>query len=162
MDPGQHDVVDYYDSMSCLLAIEGEDTENSHMPYHEPPLGTELCWMPSHSGIDGNEIVDQLANEKLDHGIDPLTTVHHADLKLVMNSYAQQEVQSSGMCLDMVETNTKTIQEIPAPDKSCGGCNNQASNWSRGPPNYCEYCGHILATEHMLLEWTVLQLMRDE
>ena len=28
MDPVQHDVVVYSDSMSCLQAIEGEDTEN--------------------------------------------------------------------------------------------------------------------------------------
>ena len=93
IDLGQHDVVDYYHSMSCLQAIEGEDTENSHMPYHEPPLGTELCWVPSHCSIEGNEIVDQLAKETLDYGIDPLTTVHYADLKPVMNLYAQQEVQ---------------------------------------------------------------------
>ena len=42
MDPVKHCVVVYSDSMSCLQAIEGEDTENpSHLPCHQPPLGTE-------------------------------------------------------------------------------------------------------------------------
>ena len=52
-----------------------------------------FCWVPSHCGIGGNERVDQLAKETLDHDIDPLTTVHYADLKPVVNSYIQQEVQ---------------------------------------------------------------------
>ena len=68
----------------------------SHLPYHESPLGIErqgnLCplllgakplW---HRG-------DQLAKETLDHDIDPLTTVHFADFKPLVNSYIQQEVQ---------------------------------------------------------------------
>ena len=52
--------------------------------------------------IEGNEIVDQLAKETLDHDIDPLTTVHFADLKPLVNSYIQQEVQS-GMYLYTTE-----------------------------------------------------------
>ena len=43
--------------------------------------------------IEGNEIVDQLAQEILGHNIDPMTTVHYADLKPVVNSYIYQEVQ---------------------------------------------------------------------
>ena len=52
-----------------------------------------FCWVPSHCGIEGNKIVDQLAKETLDHVIDPLATVHYADLKPVVNSYIQQEVK---------------------------------------------------------------------
>ena len=37
--------------------------------------------------------MDQLAKETLDHDIDPLTTVHFADVKALVNSYIQQEVQ---------------------------------------------------------------------
>ena len=37
--------------------------------------------------------MDQLAKETLDHDIDPLGTVHFADLKLLVNSYIQREVQ---------------------------------------------------------------------
>ena len=55
-----------------------------------------FSWVPSHCGIAGNEIVDQLVNEAIDHGIDPLTTVHFADLKPLVNSYVQQEVQIKG------------------------------------------------------------------
>ena len=57
--------------------------------------GTHIrfCWIPSHCGIDGNERVDQLAKETLDHDIDPLVGVHFADLKPQVNSYIQQLVQ---------------------------------------------------------------------
>ena len=101
MDPVKHDVVVYSDSMSCLQAIEGEDTENSlichimNLLWALSDKGTRVrfCWVPSHCGIEGNEIVDQLAKETLDHDIDQLATVHYADLKPVVNSYIQQEVQ---------------------------------------------------------------------
>ena len=101
MDPVKHDVVVYSDSMSCLQAIEGEDTENPlichimNLFWALSDKGTRVhfCWVPSHCGIEGNEIVDQLATETIDHDIDPLATVHYADLKPVVNSYIQQEVQ---------------------------------------------------------------------
>ena len=51
-----------------------------------------LCLL-LHCGIEGDEIVDQLAKGTLDHDIDPLTTVRYADLKPMVNSYFQQEVQ---------------------------------------------------------------------
>ena len=69
-----HDVVVYSDSVSCLQAIEDEDTEN-HLICHIMNLfwflsdrGTcvRFCWIPSHCGIEGNEGVDELAKETLD------------------------------------------------------------------------------------------------
>ena len=104
MDPVQHDVVIYSDSMSCLQAIEGEDTNNPlicqimNILWALSDKGTRIrfCWVPSHCGIEGNEIVDQLAKDTLHHDIDPLTTVHFADLKPLVNAYIQQEVQIMG------------------------------------------------------------------
>ena len=101
MDTVQHDVVIYSDSMSCLQAIEGKDTGNPlicqimNLLWALSDKGTcvRFCWVPSHCGKEGNEIIDQLAKETLDHDIDPLTTVHFADLKPLVNSYIQQEVQ---------------------------------------------------------------------
>ena len=101
MGPGHHDVIVYSDSMSCLQAIEGEDTENPFICHNMNLLwllndkGTHIrfCWIPSHCGIDGNERVDQLAKETLDHDIDPLVGVHYADLKPQVNSYILQLVQ---------------------------------------------------------------------
>ena len=93
MDPVQHDVIIY--SMSCLQAIEGEDTGNPlichimNLLWALSDKGTSVrfCWVPTHCGIEGNEIVDQLAKETLDHDINPLTTVHFADLRPLVNSY---------------------------------------------------------------------------
>ena len=101
--PVHHDVVVYSDSMSCLQAIEGEDTDNPFMCHIMNLLwslsddkGTRVrfCWVPSHCGIDGNERVDQLAKETLDQDIDPLASVHYTDMKPLVNSYIQKFVQT--------------------------------------------------------------------
>ena len=101
MGPVQHDVIVYSDSMSCLQVFEGEDTENNliceimNLFWALSDKGTcvRFCRVQSHCGIEGNEIVEQLANETLDHDIDPLTTVHSTDWKPLVNSYIRQEVQ---------------------------------------------------------------------
>ena len=101
MEPVRHDVVVYSDSMSCLQAIEGGDTENPLICYIMNLLwllsdkGTHgrFCWIPSHCGIEGNEKIDQSAKESLNHDIDPWARVHFAFFKPLINSYIQQLVQ---------------------------------------------------------------------
>ena len=133
MDPVHYDVVVYSDSMSCLQAVEGEDTENPFI-YHIMNLllllsvkGTRVrfCWIPSHCGIDGNERVDQLAKETLGQDIEPLARVHYTDLKPLVSSYIQQLVQTKCMGCSCTwqrslsfETNTSATEEIPALNQS--------------------------------------------
>ena len=102
MGPVHHDVGVYSDSMSCLQAIEGEDTENTFICHIMNLLwllsnkGTHVrfCWKPSNCGIEGNEKVDQLAKETLDQDINPLASVHYTELKPLVNSYIQKLVQT--------------------------------------------------------------------
>ena len=186
MDPVQHDVVVYSDSMSCLQAIEGEDTENPlichimNLLWALSDKGTRVsfCWVPSHCGIEGNEIVDQLAKETLDHDIDPLATVHYADLKPVVNSYIQQEVQIKwdvsihGRDLYLLKPtlgppkkfkHLTRAEEVVITRLRIGHTKATKSHiLSRGPPTACQHCGQTLTIEHMLLECTVLQQIRDE
>ena len=99
MGPVHHDVVVNSESMSCLQAIEGEETENPlichimNLLWLLSDRGTHVrfCWIPSHCGIEGNERVDQLAKYQ---EIDPLAGVHYTDLKPLVNSYTQQLVQT--------------------------------------------------------------------
>ena len=238
MDPVQHDVVIYSDSMSCLQAIEGEDTNNPlicqilnllwalkrfvsgfhhnaclvfcqskfnicvrcDMAFIEPmhrnkpnitylltyllwalsDKGTcvRFCWVPSHCGIEGNEIVDHLAKETLDHDIDPLTTVHFADLKPLVNSYIQQEVQIKWdvsihsrdlYLLKPALGPPKRFRHLTRPEEVVitrlwiGHTKATKSHiLSRVPQTACQHCGQTLTTEHILLECTVLQQSRDE
>ena len=61
MDPVHHDVEVYSDSMSCLQAIEGEDTENPlichimNLLWSMSDKGTSVrfCWVPSHCRTRG-------------------------------------------------------------------------------------------------------------
>ena len=84
--------------MSCLQAIEGEDTDNPLMTllWSLSDKGTHVrfCWVLSHCGIDGNDRVDQLAKETLYQDIDPLASVHYTDMKPLVNSYIQKLVQT--------------------------------------------------------------------
>ena len=129
-------------------------------------------------GIEGNEVVDPLAKETLDHDINPLTTVHYAYLKPLVNSYIKQEVQTKwdvsihGRDLYLVKPTLgppKTFQHLTRAEEvvitrlRIGHTKATKSHiLSRGPPTTCQHCGQTLTLEHMLLECIVLQHSRDE
>ena len=137
-----------------------------------------FCWVPSHCDIEGNEIVDQLAKETLDHDIDPLATVHYADLKPVVNSCIQQEVQIKwdlsihGRDLHLLKRtlgppkkfkHLTRAEEVVITRLRIGHTKATKSHiLSRGPPTACQHCGQTLTIEHMLLECTVWQQICDE
>ena len=137
-----------------------------------------FCWVPSHCGIEGNDIVDQLAKGTLDHDIHPLTTVHYADLKPVVNSYIQQDVQIKwdvsihGRDLYLLKPtlgpprkfrHLTRAEEVLITTLRIGYTKATKSHiLSRGPPTACQHCGQTLTIKHMLLECTVLQQIRDE
>ena len=143
MGPVHHDVVVYSDSMSCLQAIEGEDTENPfichimNLLWSLSDKGTHVrfCWVPSHCGIDGNERVDQLAKETLDQGIDPLANVHYTDIKPLVNSYIQKLVQTKwdvavhGRILFLVKPTLGPPKKSQHLTRAERGCNHPTSNW---------------------------------
>ena len=122
--------------------------------------------------------MDQLAKETLDHDIDPLATVHYADLKPVVNSYIQQEVQikwdvsAHGTDLYLLKLtlgppkkfkHLTRAEEVVITRLRIGHTKATKSHiLSRGPPTACQHCGQTLTIEHMLLECTVLQQIRDE
>ena len=176
MGPVHHDVVVYSDSMSCLQAIEGEDTENPfichimNLLWSLSDKGTRVrfCWIPSHCGIDGNERVDELTKETLDQDIDPLASVHYTDMKPLVNSYIQKLVQTKwdvavhGRDLYIVKPTlgpTKKFQHLTRAEEvvitRLGIGHTKATKshiLSRGPPTGCHHCGQTLTIDHMLLE----------
>ena len=186
MGPVLHDVVVYSDSMSCLQAIEGEDTENClichimNLLWLLSDRGTRVsfCWVPSHCGIEGNERVDQLAKETLDQEIDPLASVHYTDLKPLVNSYIQKLVQTKwdvavhDRDLYLVKPTLGPPKKFQHPARAeevvitrlrIGHTKATKSHiLSRGPPTACHHCGQTLPIDHMLLECALLQECRDE
>ena len=186
MGPVHHDVVVYSDSMSCLQAIEGEDTENPFICHimnllwslNDKGTLVRFCWVPSHCGIDGNERVDQLAKETLDQDIDPLASFHYTDMKPLVNSYIQKLVQTKwdvaahGRDLYLVKPTLgppKQFQHLTRAEEvvitrlRIGHTKTTKSHiLSRGPPTGCHHCGQTLTIDHMLLECALLQECRDE
>ena len=186
MDPVHHDVVIYSDSMSCLQAIEGGDTENPfichimNLLWSLSDKGTRVrfCWVPSHCGIVGNERVDQLAKETLDQDTDPLASVHYTDMKPLVNSYIQKLVQTKwdvsvhGRDLYLGKPTLgppKEFQHLTRAEEvvntrlRIGHTKATKSHiLSRGPPTGCHHCGQTLTINHMLLECALLQECRDK
>ena len=103
-----------------------EDTENPLIcnimnllwALSDKGIYVRFCWVPSHCGIEGNDIVDQLAKEALDHDIDTLTTVHSADLSLPWIPISNRRFKLSGMCLYMVEIFISWNQHLGHPGNS--------------------------------------------
>ena len=175
----------YSDSMSCLQASEDKDADNPlfcqimNLLWAFSDRGTRVrfCWVPSHCGIEGNEIVDQLTKETLDHDIDPLATVHFADLKPLVNSYIQREVQIKwGVSIhgrDLYNLkptlgpskrfrHLTRAEEVVITRLRIGHTKATKSHiLSRGPPTACQHCCQTLTIERILLECTVLQQIRD-
>ena len=106
-----------------------------------------------------NEIVDQLAKDTLDHGIDPLITVH-ADLKPLVNSYIQYEfkiksdVSIHGRDLYLLKPTSGPLknsqpliraEEVVITRLRTGHTKATKSHiLSRGPPNICQHFGQTL------------------
>ena len=185
MGPVHHDAVVHSDSISCLQAIKGEDTENPlichimNLLWLLSDRGTHVrfYWIPSQCGIEGNERVDQLAKETLNQEIGPLAGVHYIDLKPLVNSYIQQLVQTKwgvavhGRDVYLVkptlgqprEFQRLTRAEVIAISRLRIGHNKATKSHilSRGPPTVCHHCGQALSIDHMLLECAVVHECRD-
>ena len=142
MGPVYHDVMVYSDSMSCLQANEGEDTENPFICHIMNLLwllndkGTHIrfCWIPSHCDIDGNERVDQLAKKTLDpwhrsSGGCPLCRFETTGQLLHPAAGSNQVGCSCTWQRSLFrKTNTGATEEIPALNQSWRGCNHPTSN----------------------------------
>ena len=140
--------------------------------------GVRFCWIPSHCGIEGNERVDQLARETLDHDIDPLANVYHADLKPLVNSYIEKLVQIKrdvvvhGRDLYPLKPTLGSpkkfqlltrAEEVVITRLRIGHTKATKSHiLSGGPPTTCHHCGQTLTIDHMLLQCALLQESRDK
>ena len=143
MGPVHHDVVVYSDLMSCLQAIEGEDTENlfichiMNLLWSLSDKGTcvRFCWVPSHCGIEGKWKSGPISQR------DPRPR-HRPTGKCPLYRYKTTgQLQHSEVGSIQVgcictwqrslssETNTGAPEEVPAPNQSWRGCNHPTSKW---------------------------------
>ena len=168
--------------MSCLQAIEGEDTENPfichimNLLWSLSDKGTHVrfCWVPSHCGIDGNWRVDQLANKTLDQDIDPRVSKcplyrYETTGQLLHSEVGSNQVGCSCTFLKPTLGPPKKFQHLTKAEEvvitrlRIGHTKATKSHiLSRGPPTGCHHCGQTLTIDHMLLECALLQECRDE
>ena len=134
-----HDVVVYSDSMLCLQAIEGEDTENPLFCYimnllwllNDKGTHVRFCWIPSHCGIEGNEKSWVPWPWHWPIGKSPLCRFKAINQLLYPAAGSDQMgCVRTWQRSPSLEANTRSTQEISAPNQSWWGCHHPASNWS--------------------------------
>ena len=140
MGPVHHDVGVSSDSMSCLQAIEGEDTENPFICHIMNLLwllsdkGTHVhfCRIPSHCGIEGNESVDQL----------------HSYIQKLVQTKWDVAVHGRDLVKPTLEPPKKfqhltRAEEVVIIRLRIGHTKATKTHiLSRGPPTVCHHCGH--------------------
>ena len=142
MGPVNHDVVVYSDSMSCLQAIEGEDTENPFICHIMNLLWSEwqghMCsfllgtkplwhWREWQSGPTSKR--DPRPRYR-PTGKCPLYR-YETTGQLLHSEVGSNQVGCSCTWHRSLscETNTGTTKEVTAPNQSWRGCNHPTSNW---------------------------------
>ena len=155
MGPIHHDVVVYSDSMSCLQAIEGEDTKNPFISHITEWQGHTCSFLLSTKPLwhwwewkSGPTSKRDPRPRYRPTGKCPLYR-YETTGQLLHSEVGSNQVgcsctwQRSLSC----ETNTGATEEVPAPYQSWRGYH---------------HCSQTLAINHMLLECALLQECRDE
>ena len=133
-------------------------------PFSDKGTHIHSCWIPSHCGIEGNEKVDRLAKETVDQDIDPLASLHHTDLKPLVNSCIQPLVKTMwdvavrGRDLYLVKPTLgppKQFQHLTRAEEltitrlRIG--HTKSHILFRGLLTACHHCGQTLIIDHVLL-----------
>ena len=141
MGPVHHDVI-VSDSMPCLQAIEGEDTENPFICHIMNLLwlwndkGTHIrfCWIPSHCGING-KWKSWPAGEgdpwPWHRSSGECPPCRFATTGQLLHSAADSNQMGCSCTWQRSlfrKTNTGATKEIPALNQSWRGCNHPTSN----------------------------------
>ena len=93
------------DSRSALQALQGDDLQNPmimslkeklHLIRTETDKVIKFMWVPSHTGIKGNEVADTKAKEAATKlHVAPNQTVPYSDFKCLINPFIKKKWQSS-------------------------------------------------------------------
>ena len=146
MGPVHHDVVVYSDTMSCLQAIEGEDTENPFICHI-----MNLLWLLNNKGThvlllldtkplwhwgkwkSGPKVGQKWTNPWSRHRPIGKCPVYRFETtgQLLHSEVGSNQVGCSCTWQWSLsrETNIAAPEEIPAPYQSWRSCNHQTSNW---------------------------------
>ena len=95
----------FTDSLSCLIAIKHHQTEHSIITrilnmLHYTSLTINLCWIPSHCNVLGNEQADRIAKRSLNLDTDTIQEIN-IPRKEFMKLYKKQihnQWQGSMIC----------------------------------------------------------------
>jgi ribonuclease HI len=92
----------FSDSFSCLQAILSCKWQNpavldileAYKNLFEIGKDIRFCWIPSHTGIHGNEAADAAAKSALNKPVDKTVCIPYTDFKYRINKYYQDKFQN--------------------------------------------------------------------
>lgn len=172
----------FTDSRSCLMAIESQKvthplTQKFLELYHthiQEENEIILCWIPSHIGIQGNEIADRLAKEAL---LTPQydDTIPYSDLKMYVQLYTRKLWQRQWN--EEIDNKLHSIKPILGENQESNSTfRKDESVWSRIRIGHthltqshilkgenqplCNYCNCTLTVKHILLDCTHYNITR--
>ena len=179
-DPQQS--VIFSDSRSVLLAVKGNRTNHPWVVKIRRELAkfsdvVDLCWVPAHCDINGNECADQLAKSGASSTRNPeIETVPYPDFKLcVRNSLRQLWTQNWFNC----DTKLRRIKESSAEWLSSRTLARRDSRiitrlrightqlthghlMANSEPVPCETCGEAITVQHILVDCRKFEDQRKE
>ena len=158
------------DSLSAIESINSNKNKNSRTDITENiatdikeiqtafNTTVEICWIPAHCGIPGNEKADQLAKSGLTNNIDLVTGLGLSDIyakieKLIKQQWQQRWDGNKGKLTHtlMPTVGKKEKLSFKAEQKAVTALRLNGTMY-KGMKKQCPYCGIELNTKHIILE----------
>ena len=178
-----HKHIIFSDSRSAITAIENKRNnnpliENLLEKYNEINDNKDItiCWIPSHTGIHGNELADAMAKTAHNNPIDQNFQIPYTDLKRYINTYTKNKWQNTwnNLSTNKLHAIKKQVEENPYIKMTrkkeviltrlrIGHTNITHSHLLKGEePPYCIPCQEPFTIKHILTNCLDLKQIRQK